>query len=82
MRQRRWVELIKDYDLTIKANMVADALSRKTTSRPKDRIVMRKEIQHELNKLGIELIIRDKGEISRLNRMEIQPSLQDTIKSR
>jgi hypothetical protein len=34
MRQRRWIELIKDYDLTIhyhpgKANVVADALSRK-----------------------------------------------------
>ncbi|KAL0401909.1 UNVERIFIED_CONTAM: hypothetical protein Slati_4220800 [Sesamum latifolium] len=36
MRQRRWLELIKDYDLTInyhpeKANRVADALSRKTS---------------------------------------------------
>jgi hypothetical protein len=34
MRQRRWLELIKDYDLEIhyhpsKANVVADALSRK-----------------------------------------------------
>ncbi|XP_073024371.1 uncharacterized protein [Primulina eburnea] len=34
MRQRRWIELLKDYDLTIsyhpgKANRVADALSRK-----------------------------------------------------
>jgi hypothetical protein len=33
MRQRRWLELIKDYDLTIqyhpaKANVVVDALSR------------------------------------------------------
>jgi hypothetical protein len=35
MRQRRWLELIKDYDMEIhyhpgKANVVADALSRKT----------------------------------------------------
>jgi hypothetical protein len=35
MRQRRWLELIKDYDLEIhyhlgKANVVADAMSRKT----------------------------------------------------
>jgi hypothetical protein len=34
LRQRRWLELIKDYDLEIhyhpgKANLVADALSRK-----------------------------------------------------
>ncbi|XP_073046190.1 uncharacterized protein [Primulina eburnea] len=38
MRQRRWIELIKDYDLTIsyhpgKANTVADALSRKNMSK-------------------------------------------------
>ena len=36
MRQHRWLELIKDYDLTInytpgKTNVVADALSRKNT---------------------------------------------------
>jgi hypothetical protein len=36
MRQRRWLELIKDYDLEIyyhprKANIVADALSRKAS---------------------------------------------------
>jgi hypothetical protein len=35
MRQRRWLELIKDYDLSLqyhpgKANIVADALGRKT----------------------------------------------------
>ena len=34
MRQRRWMELLKDYDFTLqyhpgKANVVADALSRK-----------------------------------------------------
>ncbi|XP_073066032.1 uncharacterized protein [Primulina eburnea] len=38
MRQRRWIELLKDYDLTIsyhpgKANKVADALSRKNISK-------------------------------------------------
>ena len=35
MRQRRWLELLKDYDFSLnyhpgKANVVADALSRKT----------------------------------------------------
>ncbi|KAL0378600.1 UNVERIFIED_CONTAM: Retrovirus-related Pol polyprotein from transposon [Sesamum radiatum] len=37
LRQRRWIELLKDYDCTIdfhpgKANVVADALSRKSSS--------------------------------------------------
>jgi hypothetical protein len=37
MRQQRWMELIKDYELEIhyhpsKANVVADALSRKKSS--------------------------------------------------
>ncbi|XP_015078468.1 uncharacterized protein LOC107022344 [Solanum pennellii] len=37
LRQRKWIELLKNYDITIlyhlgKANVVADALSRKTSS--------------------------------------------------
>ncbi|WVZ90816.1 hypothetical protein U9M48_037078 [Paspalum notatum var. saurae] len=49
MRQRRWLELIKDYDLEVhyhpgKANVVADALSRKAhcnfiEARPTDQII-------------------------------------------
>ncbi|GKF22897.1 hypothetical protein Tco_0075219, partial [Tanacetum coccineum] len=39
MRQRRWLELLSDYDCEIryypgKANMVADSLSRKERSKP------------------------------------------------
>ncbi|WVZ78319.1 hypothetical protein U9M48_026055 [Paspalum notatum var. saurae] len=43
MRQRRWLELIKDYDLEIhyhlgKANVVADALSEKNEPTPEQEI--------------------------------------------
>ena len=47
MRQRRWMELIKDYDFVPqyhsgKANMVADALSRITRSSKKVKKAIRK----------------------------------------
>ncbi|WVZ58744.1 hypothetical protein U9M48_008984 [Paspalum notatum var. saurae] len=55
MRQRRWLELIKDYDLEIhyhpgKANVVADALSRKAhcnfiEARPTNRLVVPKDME-------------------------------------
>jgi hypothetical protein len=51
MRQRRWLELIKDYDLTInytprKANVVADALSRKSM----ETQVMTRELPEDMLK--------------------------------
>jgi hypothetical protein len=56
MRQRRWLELIKDYDLTInytpgKTNVVADALSRKSTdTQPRNR-ELPKELLMDLKKV-------------------------------
>jgi hypothetical protein len=66
MQQRRWIELIKDYDCTIeyhpgKANVVADVFSRKnkvTLSKPrvgKDRQLA------ELKEMGVELGINAGG---------------------
>ena len=55
MRQRRWLELIKDYDCTIKyhlgmANVVVDALSRKsrgsTSSLNAVRVALLKECRN------------------------------------
>nr|GFB13455.1 putative reverse transcriptase domain-containing protein [Tanacetum cinerariifolium] len=61
MRQRRWLELLKDYDTNIqyhpeKANVVADALSRK--SRMIAGIKVEEEIIRDLERLDIKLYVR------------------------
>ena len=53
MRQRRWLELIKDYDLEIlyhlsKANVVANALSHKKQINATNLITNQKEIIEDL----------------------------------
>jgi hypothetical protein len=68
MRQRRWIELIKDYDCTLeyhpgKANMVADALSRKNKA-TLGRLTVRKDQQlAELKEMSADLGINAGGEL-------------------
>ncbi|GMI64709.1 hypothetical protein HRI_000140200 [Hibiscus trionum] len=71
LRQRRWVELLKDYDLAIeyhpgKANVVADALSRKVVV----------ELRAMLARLSIS---RDGGLVAEL---QVKPSLIQLIKDK
>ncbi|GJX50608.1 putative reverse transcriptase domain-containing protein [Tanacetum coccineum] len=55
MRQRRWMELLSDYDCEIryhpgKASMVADALSRKERIKPLREANVKEENLHGMNK--------------------------------
>jgi hypothetical protein len=79
MRQRRWLELIKDYGMEVhyhpgKANVVANALSRKSQC---NCVMMDSRINtlcDELSKMKIEVI--PSGALSHIS---IEPTLQDQI---
>ena len=66
LRQRRWVELIKDYDCTIeyhpnKANVVADALSRKPIATLASIKIVQLPLMKELRELNAGLAVSDSG---------------------
>jgi hypothetical protein len=61
MRQCRWLELIKDYDLEIhyhlgKANVVADALSHRSFCHSLSKEVIPSELCQEMGELHLEII--------------------------
>jgi hypothetical protein len=61
LRQRRWLELIKDYDLGInyhpaKANVVADALSRRSHVSQLVVDIMLFELCEEFDKLNLRIV--------------------------
>src|SRR5512141_2002235 len=80
MRQRRWLELIKDYDLGIhyhsgKANVVADALSRKTYCNVAWVEQLCCEVQHDLEHLNLGIV--EHGFVAAL---EAQPTLVEQVR--
>ena len=81
MRQRRWLELIKDYDCAInyhpgKANVVADALSRKERL---NVLTSSAELIREFEKLEIEVCIPNTS-TSAVYAMTFQPELLEKIR--
>ncbi|XP_073298491.1 uncharacterized protein [Primulina huaijiensis] len=81
MRQRRWLELVKDYDCTIsyhpgKANVVSDALCRKSGVQLGSMI--QKPLLLDLQRSEITLV--EEGTIARLSTLVIRPTLIYRIK--
>ncbi|WRX23577.1 Reverse transcriptase domain - like 10 [Theobroma cacao] len=83
LRQRRWLELIKDYDLVIdyhpgKANVVADALSRKSSSSLAALQSCYFPALIEMKSLGVQLRNGEDGSL--LANFIVRPSLLNQIK--
>jgi hypothetical protein len=79
LRQRRWIELIKDYDLGInyypgKANVVADALSRKKYCNATFARRMPPELRREVEYLNLGMVNEAKVV------MEVEPTLEVKIR--
>ena len=83
MRQRRWLELIKDYDLEIlyppgKANVVANALSKKRKDGIAALLTSQKPSLEEMRKLNLEVTIETVE--AKLASLRLRPTLIDQIK--
>ncbi|KAL0544041.1 hypothetical protein IC582_019152 [Cucumis melo] len=81
MRQRRWLELVKDYDCEIlyhpgKANVIADALSRKV-AHSATLITKQAPLLRDFEKAKIAVSV---GEVtSQLAQLSVQPTLRQRI---
>ena len=86
LRQRKWLELLKDYDCDIlyypgKANIVADALSRKSSGSLAHISVEKRPLIQELHELvdqGLMMKISKSGGL--LARFKVKSVLRDMIK--
>ena len=85
MQQRRWLELLKDYDVEIlyhlgKANVVADALSRKKTYGMDTLLIGQKRLLEDLVKLEVE-VITERVE-AWIASLRLQPTFLEQVKIR
>ena len=81
MRQRRWLELVTDYDCEIlyhpgKANRVADALSRKSSTTLMSMSAMPPQLRAEIESLDLEIVT------GRLSALTITSSVTDNIEEK
>jgi hypothetical protein len=79
MRQRHWLKLIKDYDIEVhyhpgKANVVADALSRKAHCSCLSVEAFSETLYWEMSKLNLEIVSQGS-----LNHLSIEATLRDNI---
>ena len=79
MRQRRWLELIKDYDIEVhyhpgKANVVADALSQKSHGHCAEAELFNETLCNKIRKLNLEMVPQGS-----LNHIAMESALQDSI---
>jgi hypothetical protein len=80
IRQRRWLELIKDYDLEIhyhprKANLVADALSRKGQVHAVFVTQLPDELAEDFERLNLGIVAHTEG-----ITIELEPTLEQEIR--
>jgi hypothetical protein len=80
LRQRRWLKLIKDYDLEIhyhpgKANVAADALSRKSYVNATMVSQMPQDLYEEFERLNLGFITHTEGVT-----IEVEPTLEQEIR--
>ena len=85
MRQRRWLELLKDYDMEVKyhpgkVNVVPDALSRKSTGSVAYLLTQEVRLLKELDVIQIEVVLP--GNQSYLAVLQISQPLVEQIKQR
>jgi hypothetical protein len=79
LRQHRWLDLIKDYDLEIhyhpgKANLVADALSRKEHVHAAIIAQLPDELVEDFRRLNLEIVAHTEGVT-----IEVEPTLEQEI---